>query len=378
MKSPMRFAILFGALVSSCAFAQIAPRFDMSGSVSFDAAKIAGASSGNAQVKSIGWQTSGVSHFNRWLAATSLFSGSYATSDSMQLIGYSGPGKIQHYSMLAGPRINFASRSRFNPFIEGLAGVDRTSTRMTGNNVIVTGQEFQVAYAAGGGAQIALSRRIAVNFQAQYFATEHSLTYTGWEPSHLQISTGLVFTLFGARESRRVAEESYPAPPATRAIVEPAPGPTLDASIHSSALLPVPTIAPAAAMPSPTPAPATEFRSQPQPTRAYTSDIQTQRPQPTANVATTMSASRPGNAQPAMVGVVIVEGSQARQRPIQAVLQQPVPAPAASVRAPAPAASLARASVTSAAATQVQARPAGPFSLGEYARRLREKKQQRQ
>ena len=106
------------------------------------------------------------------------------------------------------------ARSRFNPFIEGLAGVDRTSTRITGNNVIVTGQEFQVAYAAGGGAQIALSRRIAVNFQAQYFATEHSLTYTGWEPSHLQISTGLVFTLFGARESRRVAEESYPAPPA--------------------------------------------------------------------------------------------------------------------------------------------------------------------
>src|SRR5207237_10314101 len=131
------------------------------------------------------------------------------------------------------------------------------------------------------------------------------------------------------------------------------------------------------AMPSPTPAHATEFRPQPQPTRAYTSDIQPQRPQPTANVATTMSASRPGNAQTAMVGVVIVEGSQARQRPIQAVLQQPVPAPAASVRAPAPAASLARASVTSAAATQVQAQPAGPFSLGEYARRLREKKQQR-
>ncbi|HJW99511.1 MAG TPA: outer membrane beta-barrel protein [Terriglobales bacterium] len=391
VKSPTRLAIVLGALLSSCAFAQIAPRFDMSGNVSFDGAKIAGAPSSNTQLNGIGWRSTGVSHFNRWLAATSQFSGSYATSNSMRLIGYSGPGKVQHYSMLAGPRINFASRSRFNPFIEGLAGVDRTSTKITGNGVVVTGQEFEVAYAAGGGAQIALSRRVALNFQADYFATEHSLLYTGWEPSRLQISTGLVFTLFGARDSRRVAEESRPSiPPPTRAIVEPAPSPAIDASIHASTVMPAPTNAiVTAAKPSPMPVPATsasaDFRSQPQPSPAYATEIQvhTQRQPPSAIVATATAPSTSATAQPAMVGVVIVEGSQARQRPIQAVLQQPVSNPAASIsRAPVsatPAAAVSYAPVTAPpAVARVQAQQAAPFSLGEYARRLREKKQQQQ
>src|SRR5256885_14934109 len=97
VKSPTRLAIVLGALLSSCAFAQIAPRFDMSGNVSFDGAKIAGTPSSNTQLNGIGWRSTGVSHFNRWLGATSQFSGSLVNFNSMPLIRYRRTRNVPHF-----------------------------------------------------------------------------------------------------------------------------------------------------------------------------------------------------------------------------------------------------------------------------------------
>ena len=199
-------AIVSGVLCSSFAFAQTTSHFDLSGNMSFNGATLTPApSAGSAQVNAFGWQTSGVTHLNRWMGLTSQFSSGYATSDAIQLIGYTGPGSMRHYSMLVGPRIIFPTRSRFSPFVEGLVGADRASTSLVSNGIPVTGRELQTAYAFGGGAQVGVSRHFGLNFEAQYFGTQHTAAFTGWEPAHFQISAGIVIRMFGGRD-RQIAD----------------------------------------------------------------------------------------------------------------------------------------------------------------------------
>jgi hypothetical protein len=253
--------------------------------------------------------------------------------------------------MLAGPRI-ILSRSRFSPFIEGLAGADRASTNLVSNGTPVTGRELQTAYAFGGGAQIAMSRHFGLNFEGQYFGTQHTLAFTGWEPAHFQVSAGIVIRMFG--RDRQIAEER-PFPPRTMpAAVEPTIQPAM-ASIEVSA--PAPSLAivqpatPVIVTPTAVPQPVAAF--------AETSAIQKQQPivsvKPAAPIVTAPKI------QPVMNAKVIAP-------PVPVAQSQPAPQQLAAVPRP----------PVIAQAQPVQRPQAAPMSLGEYARRLREKKQQEQ
>ena len=352
MKLRIWLAIASGVLCSSFAVAQTDSHFDLSGNMSFNGATFAPAAGGSSvQVNTFGWQTSGVTRLNRWLGITSQFGGGYASSNAITLIGYTGPGTVHHYSMLAGPRI-ILSRSRFSPFIEGLAGADRTSTNLVSNGTPVTGRELQTAYAFGGGAQIAMSRHFGLNFEGQYFGTQHTLAFTGWEPAHFQVSAGIVIRMFG--RDRQIAEER-PFPPRTMpAAVEPTIQPAM-ASIEVSA--PAPSLAivqpatPVIVTPTAVPQPVAAF--------AETSAIQKQQPivsvKPAAPIVTAPKI------QPVMNAKVIAP-------PVPVAQSQPAPQQLAAVPRP----------PVIAQAQPVQRPQAAPMSLGEYARRLREKKQQEQ
>ena len=389
MKHRACLAILSAALLSSVGVAQMPSRFDLTGDLSFGNAQLAGAPSGS-QVRSLGWQTTGISHFNRWLGMSSQFSAGYASANGIQLIGYTGSGKIQRYSSLVGPRITFASRSRFNPYVEGLGGIDYARTKFTSNGTIVTGDELQSAYAIGGGAQINVSRRVGFNVEAHYFDTQHSVALLGWTPSHLQISAGLVFRLSPARRIV-VDQQSLPVP---------SPSETQTASVEPTT---VSTPAPAAPVTTMvvTAAPSVET-TVPQPV------VQTAAPQPVVHVAAesqvipqqpvVAAAPKPAPAvvaqfQPSAVvtpTTVAPALSQIVPNPPQAQTQAPVAAPVVAAVVPSrpiptqvqtsqpQPVTTPRPVASSVPATSYVAAPAQPLSLGEYARKLREKKQHKQ
>ena len=358
MKRRTWIAIVSALLLNSFALAQTESHFDLSGNVTFSGAKLVNAPSASTQIDSFGWQTSGVTHLNRWLGFTSQFGSGYATSNSLQLIGYTGPGTITHYSMLAGPRITIPIRGRVNPFVEGLVGGDRASTKLDSNGTSVTGRELQLAYGVGGGAQINLNRRFGVNVEAQYLNTEHTLAFTGWQPANFQVSAGIVIRMF-SRTPQIAEQRRIPSPTTTTSEQPSVIASTTSTSLESST--PVASFQPPSA---PAVEPAVELK----PT---VSAKTTRQPEPVA----------PSVAPPPVVTPIaapVVTAKAVVPAPAPAVLVQAAPKPQVAA-VPAPAAVVAPVSAAPAPTPRViaQAPPQQqqPLSLGEYARRLREQKQ---
>jgi hypothetical protein len=359
VKRRLWIAVVSALLLNSFALAQTASHFDLSGNVSFSGAKLANAPSASTQIDSFGWQTSGVTHLNRWLGLTSQFGSGYASSNSLQLIGYTGPGTITHYSMLVGPRITVPLRGRVSPFVEGLVGGDRASTKLNSNGVSVTGREMQLAYSVGGGTQVNLNRRFGLNVEAQYLKTEHTVAFTGWEPANLQISAGIVIRMFS--HTPQIAEQG-PMPSPTTA----APEPSVVASSTST------TVDRISSMPAtsfqPTSTPAVEPIAESKPPVVATTIPQPQAITPAVGPSPVV-ASSPAPVVTARVAVqAAAVAAQPAPKPVMAVAPAAVAAamPIAAAPVPAPAPRVM---------AQAQPQQQQPLSLGEYARRLREQKQ---
>jgi opacity protein-like surface antigen len=417
LKHRVWLAILSGALLSSFALAQTTSHFDVAGNFSFSGSQMAGTSgSTGTRVDAIGWQTSGITHFNRWLSMTSEFSSSTASANSISLIGYTGPGTVKHYSVLAGPRINLRLKGGVTPFVQGLAGYDRADTSFTSGTTAVTGNETQIAYAFGGGAQIGLTRRVGLNVEGNYFSSEHTLAFTGWQPSHYQLSVGVVVRLFGVRDQgiakeRPHAEPTAPITGTESANARPVPSDTqAPAAVAPANTQPV---AAATQADSHATAPAEPTSAQPTPPATQVASVQAPPPtiqpetkmqlapdtaavapvaqQPTPAAQTVQSPAPAPKAEPVIAAAVIVTQTPAipapspvTQKSVPASTPMPVSTPAPAIAA-IPVVPAQQVSPTPATAPTpvapvqqvVQAQPdqSQPVSLGEYARRLREKKQ---
>jgi hypothetical protein len=356
-------------LMASSAFGQEISHFDISGNLSYQGATLPSAPSGSTDVHTYGWQTTGVTHVSRWFAIASQFGGSSSSANSISLIGYTGPGTMREYSMLAGPRITIPTHSRFSPFLEGIAGGDYTSTKMTSNGTVVNGSQYAIAYAVGGGAQIDVSRHFGLNFEGQYLRTEDSLAFTGWQPAHFQVAAGLVIRMF-VRRPQIAEERTAPRPPAS----EDSQPPAAVASENAEPVVPpsetVMTVRPTST------AVATPIVVEPQ--TFVASPVMAAAPQPApvtpaaAPVAAAAIVSAPPSAPvPVAAPVVPAASPVVAAAVVSAPAAAPVPAPPATASA-APAFAEPASQVAD-AQPQTQ-----PFSLGEYARRLREKKQQKQ
>lgn len=379
MKYRAYLVIVAAVVLSAVGFAQMpSSRFDLTGNVALGNAQFVSApgTTGSGNVRAFGWQSSGTSHFNSWLGLTSQFSGGYASANSIQLVGYTGAGTVQHYAMLAGPRITFISRSRFHPFVEGLGGTDYALTRFITNGTTVKGRDFQSAYSAGGGAVIDISRRVGLNVEAHYFETQHTVSNLGWTPSHLQISAGLLFKLSNLRDRIIVDQKTAPEPSPT-GDTQTASAPPTTMTISSEG-----AVTAAAATP---PVPV-EPVVRPLPVVQATTESQVVHQQPAvAAVVVAQPAAAPAPAvaqfQPSVVNpsAVLSQSHGLQSQPAQTQVAQPQSAPIArpvvsSYSAP------AVSSYSTTPAPVAQARPqvqqTAPLSLGEYARRLREQKQQ--
>jgi hypothetical protein len=240
--------------------------------------------------------------------------------------------------------------------------LDRATTKLNSNGISVTGTDLQSAYAFGGGAQIALNRRISFRVQADYFATEHSATFLGWEPSHVRVAGGIVIRVAGGRDLRQIAVErrSNPKPSPdmqnSNSNVEPSiaeapkPAEAIVASVPSSA--------------SPTVTPATSQPVQMHAEALLDSSRQTQASQQQSPMYTPSVASPKSNPPAVMAGVVILTpaATPAIERP-QAIAPPIAARPTISNTPP-----------KVVAALPVQQVEGEPVSLGEYARRVRAKK----
>ena len=388
MRLRVSTVILFGLFLNPFAIAQEPlSHFDISGNLSFNGASLPTAPGSTTQVRAIGWQTTGVTRFNRWFAFTSQFGSSTASADSMQLIGFTGPGTMRQYSALAGPRITIPTKGRFNPFVEGLVGADRASTSLVSSGTSVTGREIQLAYALGGGAQINLSRHFGLNFEAQYFDTQDSIAFTGWQPAHFQVAAGVVIRMFNRtpqiaeqRTSPTLNGESSKSITAAAVENTQVASPATNTATTVQAVSAVPPLTQpaqsqttvASSVPVVSSQPAIIARSEPGPhvTGAADGQNMTAAVIPTTSqvVAPVAQTSGTGTQQPnttamAMPPAPVVTPTHANaSQPVQAFAQAPPPPATASVAT---------------SDTTVQEEPA-PISLGEYARRLREKKQQQQ
>ena len=362
MKRRTWIAVVSGLLLNSFAMAQTASHFDLSGNVTFSGVKLANAPSASTQVDSFGWQTSGVTHLNRWFGLTSQFGSSYASLNSLQLIGYTGAGTITHYSMLVGPRITIPMRGRVNPFVEGLVGGDRASTKLNSNGISVTGRELELAYSVGCGAQVNFNRRFGVNVEAQYLNTEHSLAFTGWQPANFQISAGIVIRMFS--RTPQIAEQRPMPSPTTTASEQPSVAASTTSAPTETASAPTPV----ASFQPPSAAPMVEPVVESKPAVLATTTPQPQ-PVPRAVAPLTVVASSPApvvTAKAAVPAPAVVP--QPAPKPVVAVASASIPAAAPVTAAPAPA-------PAPRVMAQAQPQQQQPLSLGEYARRLREQKQ---
>ena len=379
MKYRAYLTMVAAVVLSSVGFAQMpSSRFDLTGNVALGNAQFVSApgTTGSGKVRAFGWQTSGTSHFNSWLGLTSQFSSGYASANSIQLVGYTGAGSVQHYAMLVGPRITFLSRSRFHPYAEALGGTDYALTRFTNNGTTVKGRDFQSAYSAGGGAQIDISRRVGLNVEAHYFETQHTVANLGWTPSHLQISAGLVFKLSNLRDRIIVDQQPAPVPSPTSDTQTASTQPTIMTVSSEGTVTTTVAAAPPVVEPVVRPLPVVQAETE--------SRVVQQQPA-VAAVVVAQPAPAPAVAQfqPSVVNpaAVLSQSHAVQAQPVQTQAPQPQPAPIARPVVSSYAAPAASSySTTPAPVVRAQPEPqqAAPLSLGEYARRLREKKQHQQ
>lgn len=388
MKS-MRLAVLL--LVSSLCFAQEFSRYEVSGGVSYG-----GIDTSDVKTPK-GFAGSFATNLNRWFSMETSV-GAELQTQSVTLSGSTTSLNTGFYSFLSGPRLSYR-RGRVTPFAHGLFGwarsLDYTKATYNATNLTFTvPYGNQLGAAAGGGIDYWITPHIALRSQGDYFLTQPDGTFGFHMTNNFRIVGGIVFS-FGSTPtmtagmtrphtppSRRqpredalakqesqtaaplvVANTGTPTQPQFQQASQPVPGATMGA-IQSSSVVGKQTSTPA---PAPAPVATITPKQEPftPPAKPVSAAVNiTPAPGPATAVAPRQAPVTPP-AKPAAANSV-ANTAPAAAPATRAAVQPPVPAPAPTVvaRPPAPA-----------RATPPAPQPEEQFSLGEYARKLREKKE---
>ncbi|HEX7962490.1 MAG TPA: hypothetical protein VF493_21435 [Terriglobales bacterium] len=410
-------------LVSSLSFAQDFSRYELSGGISYG-----GIDTSDLKTPR-GFAGSFATNMNRWFSMETSVGAQFLTQ-SVVLSGTTTSLNTGFYSFLSGPRLSYR-RGRVTPFAHGLVGwarsLDYTKTTYNATNLTFTvPYGNQLGAAAGGGMDYWITPRIALRTQGDYFLTQPDGTLGFHMTNNFRIVGGIVFT-FGststrtasmkhhARPTRRQTNEDAlvkePPQTAAPAVVitsaappssPTAPGATMGAiqssmivgkqtSTPAAAPAPVVTITPKQDPFTPPAKPATSVaNTTPAPAASTTTAVV--RPQVPAKPAISVANTTPAPAPATATAVVRPPVPSKPGSPVASTTPAPAPATAAAVvRPPAPAppaSSVATATPTPAPAgstavirlpaparaTTPTSQPDEQFSLGDYARKLREKK----
>lgn len=383
---PMRLAVLL--LVSSLCFAQEFSRYEVSGGISYG-----GIDTSDVKTPK-GFAGSFATNVNRWLSMETSV-GAQLQTQSVVLSGSTTTLNTGFYSFLSGPRLSYR-RGRVTPFAHGLFGwarsLDYTKATYNATNLTFTvPYGNQLGAAAGGGTDYWITPHIALRTQGDYFLTQPDGTFGFHMTNNFRIVGGIVFS-FGStptmtasmskphtppsrrqpREDALAKQESQTAAPTVVANIttpsqpqlqpasQPVPGASMGA-IQSSSVVTKQTSTPAAApAPVATITPKQDMLTPPAKPAVVVNTAPT--PPPPAAVAPRQDPFTPP--AKAAVATPVVNTATAPAPVATALVQRPAPAPTPAVRPPAPA-----------RVTPPAPQPEEQFSLGEYARKLREKKE---
>jgi hypothetical protein len=373
-----RVLALFAVTLAACCCvsAQDYPRYELSAGYSYGNVNTQGYST---QRDAQGWNGSIVANFKRWVGVETEVSGRYNTM-SFAFQGNSLTYNSAYYSFLAGPRLA-RRRGKATPFVHGLFGIERAPSY--DNTVIdpatslaTTPYGTGLASAAGGGVDYAFSRHLAFRTQADYFFTRYNTALTP-NPNNFRVLAAVVFTFGGADpvfSARKTPRKSATAP-AVAASQPTIPQPSTDMDAAAAIVTPVQAATPAA--PAPVEVQANSLN------RTVSNDFQASvqapvvKPMVEAPVAASVQV-KPAPIQPAPVPVV---NGVAAVRPVASspkpVVSQPAPVQPAQIAVSASDLAAQNTVVISSGSTaaQLQASNQVEESLGDVARRYRNKKQ---
>jgi hypothetical protein len=340
MKASSMLAVLL--LVSSLCVAQELTRYELSGGISYG-----GIDTSDVKTPK-GFAGSFATNVNRWLSMETSV-GAQFDSQTVVLSGSTTTLNTGFYSFLSGPRISYR-RGRVVPFGHGLFGWARSLDygKATFNPTNLT---FTVPYgnalgaATGGGVDYWITRRIALRTQGDYFLTQPDGSFGFHMTNNFRIVGGIVFS-FGSTPSM-TARMSRPQVPAS-------PSRTRQEVVVAKKT-------PPPAAPKVTPAPAASTGAQAPPAS------QPAPPTPMGAIQSSVVVAKQSNT----AAPTPSPAAAPRQDPFTPSVK---PANPVATNSPAPA-------VTPAPPATAVVRPAAPpgdqqqFSLGEYARKLRQKKE---
>jgi hypothetical protein len=199
-------------LASCCLWAQDYPRFELSAGYSYGSVDTQGY---GTQRQAQGWTGSLTTNLKRFVGAELEASGRY-NSLNFDFQGNALTANNPYYTFLFGPRFAYR-KGKMTPFVHTLFGVDRApaydntvinAQNGTGTTPFVTG----FASATGGGFDYAIGRHLLFRSQADYFFTRHA-SLTSPTPSNFRVLAAIVFT-FGGSETldARHRQARTPAP----------------------------------------------------------------------------------------------------------------------------------------------------------------------
>ncbi len=345
-KATMKFlAISILLLASGTLLAQDYPRYELSAGYSYGSVDTQGY---GTQRSAQGWSGSVAANLRRWVGIEGEISSQFQTFD-FALQGNNLQVDSRYYSFLGGPR--FAYRTgKATPFFHGLFGLNRSldygSTAidpLTGE--MVTPYANGLATAVGGGFDYAISRKWAFRSQADYFFTKQASTLSP-TANNFRVLAAIVFT-FGQRESE-VARKSSKSVQVAKSTATVAPNPDV----------------------------ATMENKQPGSSSAVTESASVSETQQTPNAAPALAVAE----APSVPSSTLTTG--APNHALQAAVQAPKPETASATKtegAPTPQVASSpyagpNTVVISQSTPQWQASPKQEESLGDVARRYRQKK----
>ena len=216
-----KFVFVLSLLLAAPAFAQNrTPRYELFGGVTWMRADLSPdlAPLGLAHVSGMGWNASATENVNSWFGATLDFSGAYARPPIRIPANFVAPGippaaitlsnevNASAYTYMFGPSFAYRRSERIVPFARVLLGAATARANTTSKGAatlaalgIIIPQKFQdtrFAVMAGGGADVRLSRYIALRGTADWIHTTFRDLGDDRQNS-VRVSGGIVFR-FGA------------------------------------------------------------------------------------------------------------------------------------------------------------------------------------
>jgi hypothetical protein len=204
----MKAWLVSAILLASClAAAQDFARGEFFGGYSYGSI----ASSAGRSISRLGYLGSFTTNVNRWAALETSAGAQY---NQQRLTLPTGDYMVNSwsYSFLSGPRLAFRTQ-RITPFVHGLFGIARNlaydkTTYDAATNTVYVPYESGFAAAVGGGIDFGASRRLILRTQGDYFITQPGGTVGLTKQNDFRAAVGIAFT-FG-RSWRESAGEVSP------------------------------------------------------------------------------------------------------------------------------------------------------------------------